>query len=133
VRISVIEGIGSVYGRGLGGVGIRTTDDLFINASTPEARRTLAARTGIGDKQLLRWANMADLMRLKRVGTPYAELLEAAGVDTVTELKTRRADDLLARLTEIKETRKRTRAVPGQAEVQKWIDEVAALAPAISS
>ncbi len=37
---------------------------------------------------MLKWANMADLMRIRGVGEEYSELLEAAGVDTVKELKT---------------------------------------------
>ncbi len=36
----------------------------------------------------------ADLMRIKGVGEEYSELLEAAGVDTVKELRNRNAANL---------------------------------------
>ena len=43
----------------------------------------------LSDKQVLRFANMVDLYRIKGVGSEYAELLEAAGVDTVPALARR--------------------------------------------
>src|SRR4029077_5923634 len=62
-------------------IGIRTTGKLLEKAKDPKGRKLLAARTGIDEKCILRWANMADRMRIKGVGEDYAELLEAAGVD----------------------------------------------------
>jgi predicted flap endonuclease-1-like 5' DNA nuclease len=53
---------------------------------------------GLDETQLLKWANMADLMRISGVGEEYSELLEAAGVDTVKELKQRKAENLAARM-----------------------------------
>ena len=38
---------------------------------------------------MLCWANVADRMRIKGISKEYAELLQAAGVDTVKELKYR--------------------------------------------
>ena len=40
-------------------------------------------------KKILKWVNMADLYRIKGVGSEYSELLEAAGVDTIKELRNR--------------------------------------------
>ena len=46
---------------------------------------------------MLRWANLADRMRIKGVREPYAELLKDAGVDTVKELKYRNPGRLAER------------------------------------
>jgi hypothetical protein len=43
----------------------------------------LAEESGIDEKRILTWVNLADLMRLNGVGKQFAELLEAAGVDSV--------------------------------------------------
>ena len=60
-----------------------------MKKAPPRGRKEIAEATGISDKLILRWVNMADLYRIKGVGQEYAELLGAAGVDTVPELAKR--------------------------------------------
>jgi hypothetical protein len=64
---------------------------------------------------------MADLMRISGVGEEYSELLEAAGVDTVKELKHRNAENLAETLREVNEVKKLTRQVPAANQVARWI------------
>jgi hypothetical protein len=54
-------------------------------------------------------------------GSEYAELLEAAGVDTVPELAQRNAANLTAATTAANELKKLTRRVPTEADVKKWV------------
>ena len=82
-KIDEIEGIGPAMGEKLMGAKIETTDDLLDRCSDPKGRDEIAAATGLSTSQLLKWTNMADLMRIKGIGRQYAELLEASGVDTV--------------------------------------------------
>ena len=86
------------------------------------AEKALAEETGISDKLILKWANHADLFRVKGVGPQFAELLEAAGVDTVKELAHRKAENLAAKMAEVNEEKKLVRRVPVVAEVQKMVD-----------
>jgi nucleotidyltransferase/DNA polymerase involved in DNA repair len=76
---------------------------------------------------------MADLFRVNGVGKQYAELLEKAGVDTVKELRNRRADNLVAKLAEMNKAggRRLVRQLPGLKRVQGWIDEAKKLPPAV--
>jgi predicted flap endonuclease-1-like 5' DNA nuclease len=94
--IEKIEGIGPAFGANLQAAGIKTTEALLDKSKDPKGRKALAAETGIDESRILKWANMADLMRIKGVGEEYSELLEAAGVDTVKELKMRNAANLHA-------------------------------------
>ena len=87
--ITDIEGIDGDVAAVLKSAGIRSTDRLLEAARTVKGRKTLAAKTGFDEKQLLCWANVADRMRIKGISKEYAELLQAAGVDTVKELKYR--------------------------------------------
>ena len=119
--ISDIEGIGPAYAEKLGTAGIKKTGDLLDKGADPKGRKALAEATGISDKLILKCCNMADLMRISGVGEEYSELLEAAGVDTVKELKTRRADNLTARMAEVNEAKKLVRQVPALGQVEKWI------------
>ena len=131
-KIDEIEGIGAKYAERLQAAGIKTTDDLLSACGSRKGRDDVAAQTGFSASQLLKWANMADLMRISGVGEEYSELLEAAGVDTVKELATRNAENLAAKMKEVNEANKLTRAVPAASQVQKWVDQAKTMDPAIS-
>jgi predicted flap endonuclease-1-like 5' DNA nuclease len=97
-----------------------------------EGRKAITVKTGLGEDQLLKWANMADLMRISGVGSEYSELLEAAGVDAVKELRMRRADNLAAKMAEGNAGRKLTRALPPEKVVSGWIEQAKTLKPMIN-
>ena len=97
-----------------------------------KGRKASADATGISESHLLKWANMADLMRLKGVGKQYAEMLEHAGVDTVKELRTRNADNLAAKLKEVNDAKKLAKATPTLTHVTDWITQAKATEPKIT-
>ena len=120
-NIATIEGIGPVFAEKLTAAGVKTVEGLLEAAKDPKGRKTLAEASGIDEKRILNWANKADLMRIKGVGEEYSDLLEAAGVDTVKELKTRRADNLTAKMTEVNAAKKLVRQAPSLKAVEGWI------------
>jgi len=122
-KIQDVEGIGPVIGEKLQSAGISDTDTLLAQAQTPAQRRALATKANLTEKEILKFANMVDLYRISGVGSEYAQLLEAAGVDTVPELARRRADNLSTAMTELNATKKLVRRVPTEAEVAKWVDQ----------
>lgn len=120
-RIDKIEGIGPVYRRKLEAVGVHTTDDLLMRCGAAAGRTQVAREAGLREAQLLKWVNKADLMRLNGVGGEYSHLLEAAGVDTVRELKGRVPEKLHERMTTLNETKKLSRRTPALGDVSNWI------------
>jgi predicted flap endonuclease-1-like 5' DNA nuclease len=122
-----IEGIGPAYAENLKAQGLKTTADLLTAGSGPKGREGLAATTGISGRLILRWVNQADLFRIKGVGGEYAELLEAAGVDTVPELARRRADNLSQKMAEVNEQKKLVRRLPTENQVAGWIESAKGL------
>jgi predicted flap endonuclease-1-like 5' DNA nuclease len=131
MKIEEVEGIGPSYGEKLRGVGIADTEKLLELCCTKGGRADVAEKTGISEAQILKWANMADLFRIKGVGAEYAELLEAAGVDTVKELRNRNSTNLAAKCAEVNEEKKLTRSVPSEQVVSGWIDQAKELPPTI--
>ncbi len=131
-KVIDIEGVGDAYAVKLNEAGIKTVDELLERCVTPKGRKDLAEAIGISSKLILKWANHADLFRINGIGPQFAELLEAAGVDTVKELRHRKAENLVAKMEEINIEKHLTRRVPSVAEVQKMIDEAAALPPTIT-
>lgn len=131
-EIKTIEGIGPTFGSKLEAAKIKTTDDLLEAAATPGGRKKLAEVTDFSEKQILSWVNMADLLRVPGVGKEYSELLHAAGVDTIKELRTRRADNLTTKMADVNNEKKLTRAVPAEKTVLGWIEAAKGMDPKIS-
>ncbi len=131
-KIIDIQGVGDVYAQKLTAAGIITVDDILAKGKTPKGRKELEEETGIPGKLILTWVNHADLFRVKGIGPQFSELLEAAGVDTVKELKTRRADNLVAKMQEVNETKHLTKVVPTVAQTQEMIDLAKELEPMVT-
>jgi predicted flap endonuclease-1-like 5' DNA nuclease len=123
VKIVDIEGVGPAYAEKLQGAGVVTTDDLLARGGNKSGRASLAAATGISEKLILEWANHADLMRIDGVGSEYADLLEAAGVDSPAELAQRNAANLAVTFSELDAGRNTVRRIPSEAVVAGWIAE----------
>jgi predicted flap endonuclease-1-like 5' DNA nuclease len=124
-----IEGIGKTFTKKLKAAGIHTTDGLLKRAADKKGRRSVAADTGIDESKILKWTNMADLMRIKGVGEEYSELLEAAGVDTVKELRNRNPTNLTKAMTEANVKKKLVRLLPGESKVTGWVGQAKELPP----
>jgi predicted flap endonuclease-1-like 5' DNA nuclease len=132
MKIEAVEGIGPVYAQKLIAAGVKTDTDMLEKAKNPKGRAELSTQTGIGDSLILKWANHVDLMRISGVGPQFAEMLEAAGVDTVRELAQRNAANLVAKLQEVNAQKKLAGAVPVQSQVADWIAQAKKLPPKIS-
>jgi predicted flap endonuclease-1-like 5' DNA nuclease len=117
-----IKGIGPLMAEKLKKVGIRRTSKLLETAKSAKGRKELAGKIGVDEKTILRWANLADRMRIKGVGEDYAKLLQAVGVDTVKELKYRNVAKLASAMREANQKTKLVRLLPSERRVQRWID-----------
>lgn len=116
-----IEGIGETYAAKLEQLGIHTTNDLLAKAGTKAAREVLAAATKIPESLILTWVNHADLFRLSGVAGQTAELMEAAGVDSVRELATRNPANLHVKLMEVNQQFGLSGKVPSEDTLQGMI------------
>jgi predicted flap endonuclease-1-like 5' DNA nuclease len=122
-KIIDIEGIGEAYAAKLEAAGINTPEDLLAACASAKGRKEMAEKTEISEKLILRWTNHADLFRIKGVGPQFAELLEAAGVDTVKELSHRVPANLVAKMEEVNAEKKLVGRVPAVKEVEKMVAE----------
>ena len=131
MEIQDIEGIGEVYAERLGIFGITTVDDLLAMGGTPKGREKIAAATGLTENQILEWVNRADLYRIRGIGAEYADLLEAAGVDSVEELAQRNAVNLADKLQAVNAQKRKVRAIPGIAYIGEWILQARSMPKAV--
>jgi len=127
-----IEGVGAASAQKLETAGIKTVEALLEKGATPKGRKEIAEKSSIREKLILEWVNRADLSRISGVGTQYADLLEAAGVDTVPELAARNAANLCKKLEEVNTAKKLVRKLPTEAQVTDWVDQAKKLPRVIS-
>lgn len=130
--IKDIEGIGPKYAAKLRKAGIKRTHHLLDRGASKKGRKILAGESGVDETLILKWSNMADLMRIRGVGEEYSELLEAAGVDTVKELRNRKPANLHIAMGKANGKRKLVRQLPGSAQVEKWVAQAKKLPPVMT-
>ena len=131
-QIDEIEGIGPSFASKLAKVNITNTDHFLDACCDKKGRKKTAEETGISEKLILNWANKADLMRVNGVGPQYSELLEAAGVDTVKELRNRNAENLTSKMAEVNEVKNLSNANPSLSAVEKWIAQAKEMDPVLT-
>lgn len=131
-KIDEIEGIGQTYADKLREAGISTTEELLDRCAAKKGRDEVAEATGISPKLILKWTNHADLFRIKGVAGQFAELLEAAGVDTVKELRHRVAANLQPKLVEVNDAKGLCNRVPSVAEIERMIEQAKQLDPRVT-
>ena len=122
-KLTDIEGIGPAIAEKLSSAGITSVDGLLKACGSAKGRKEVAAKTGLDEKDLLEWTNHADLFRIKGIGSEYADLLEASGVDTCPELAKRKADNLTKKMEEINAEKKLVRRTPPESVVEDWINQ----------
>jgi predicted flap endonuclease-1-like 5' DNA nuclease len=131
-NLKMVEGIGDVYAQKLQDAGVATTDSLLEMGATPQGRKSIAERSGIPIALILRWVNHVDLYRINGVGEEFADLLEAAGVDTVPELAQRIPENLYQTMMTVNEEENRVRQLPSETQISSWVEQAKKLPRVIS-
>jgi predicted flap endonuclease-1-like 5' DNA nuclease len=131
-KIEDIEGIGPTNGKKLRAAGITSVEKLLTLCCDKKGRTATAASTGISESKLLKWVNHADLFRISGIASQYAELLEAAGVDTVKELRNRNAANLAAAMKDVNDKKKLCRRPPSEKVVTEWVAQAKTLPPTVT-
>jgi predicted flap endonuclease-1-like 5' DNA nuclease len=123
MKIIDVQGIGPAYAEKLAMAGIRTTGALLKKGASPEGRKNIESATGIGNSLILEWVNLADLYRIKGIGSQYSDLLEEAGVDTVVELSNRVAGNLSSKMIEVNQAKNLVNKMPSTKLIEGWIEQ----------
>jgi predicted flap endonuclease-1-like 5' DNA nuclease len=126
-KLSIIEGIKGSYENRLKYAGLRSMQSLLEVARTQKGRRRLSKKTGIPLNLISKWTKQADLLRIKGVGVSYADLLEAAGIESVPELARRRPENVWAKIVEVNQDRRYVRKIPALRQVANWVRQAAEL------
>jgi len=131
-NIEDIEGIGPVFAGKLREIGIHTVEELLEEGAHKKGRSHIAEKTKIDESKILTWVNHADLFRIKGIAGQFSELLEASGVDTVKEFRTRNPENLHLKLVQVNEVKNLTNRVPSVEMLVEMIEEAKTLDPKVT-
>jgi len=121
--LTEIRSLDEAYLPKLREVGITTRAALLEKGMSPEGRNEISAKTGIPSTLILQWVRHADLLRLNGVSGTYAELLDAAGVDSVTALTKCTAETLHQKFLDVNASKHLSRILPILAQIRDWIEQ----------
>lgn len=126
-RIDQVAGIDHKQATKLRKAGVRTSKRLIEEAATRRGRTQLSKSTGLSSKDLQTWVHHADLLRVRGIGGEYAELLVAAGVDTLRDLRRRNPTALLAKIIGLNGSHRLVDRLPTEGMVEGWIESAGGL------
>jgi len=129
--ISAIGGMSQREATKLRKARVRTTESLLRVAATRSGRKKLAKDADLPEASILGWVNRADLMRVKGIGSEYADLLEMSGVDTIKELRRRNPERLLETMIELNARKMVVRRLPTNGMVSGWVEVADGLDPIV--
>jgi predicted flap endonuclease-1-like 5' DNA nuclease len=125
--LEYVEGIGPVYAERLKLIGLANCLDLLKVGASRKGREEIAINSGISSTLILKWVNHIDLYRIKGVGSEYADLLEASGVDTVVEMAQRNPANLYEKMIAVNTEKALVRKLPTAAQVEDWVSQAKGL------
>lgn len=121
-ELETVEGIGGGYGRRLRELGVTDTLALVEKGARAEDRAEIAQALKVEPLVVQRWTSMADLLRVPGMDGQSAEVLEAAGVPTVSALAERSGPQLVSVLLEVNDRLRLTPDdLPGVEQIQNWV------------
>jgi len=130
--LTAIKGIGRRYAALLHEkANVNSVQALLDAGATPQGREQLRSQTGLPPQTILRWVQLADLMRVEGVGSDYSHLLRNAGITSVPMLAAQKPRPLLKKLTQTKEKQGGVRRLPYLEQVADWIQQASNLEPVV--
>jgi hypothetical protein len=120
-RLTDVVGIGEVYEAKLIDAGIESLGQLLEAGSNPTHRKRLSEETGISSRRLLGWIKKIDPFEAIFIEVKYIRLLEAAGVDSISEIISYDPLDLFELLVDVNKDSRLVKKLPSPKRVEDWI------------
>jgi predicted flap endonuclease-1-like 5' DNA nuclease len=132
MSLTSIKGIGRRYAAILHDkASIDSVQELLVIGASPEGREQIQSKTGLSSKVILRWIQLADLMRIEGIGSDYSQLLWQAGITSAPDLASKKPKSLMNKLTQIKKEQGGVHRLPYLEQVSTWIQQASKMEPVV--
>jgi predicted flap endonuclease-1-like 5' DNA nuclease len=119
VSLELIDGVGPAYAKRLKASGVVSPQALL--ARTQDGIDRFADQLDVSTGMIERWIADADLTRVDGIGSEFMDLLNAAGVGSITDLAARDADALRSEIVSLNADTGMGDALPSQSTLRSWI------------
>jgi predicted flap endonuclease-1-like 5' DNA nuclease len=131
VQLRHLGSIPAASRRQLHDIGVDTTERLLLLAARKTGRADLAHQAALPEEQILRWARLADVLRVPGIGPAYAVLLNRLGIESIADLRRQKADQLYKELTALNSPRRKIRRLPARHQIEAWIGLARRIQPSV--
>ena len=131
--INSINGMSHQEATSLRRARVRTTSTFLQIAASRSGRALLSKETGISSPKLLHWAKRAELMKVKNLGRDYSDLLEAVGIESVSDLRRRNSNSLHEVIAKVNNKSQIVDRLPSEKRVGGWIEEAKGINSIVTS
>lgn len=127
--LEALSVIGADHAKKLADAGIKTHGDLVVACASRQEAERLATTVGVSPDTALRWARVAELLRLPQLTPVHANVLVLAGIDSLWSVKALSAAAMTQRFTD---AAPKGVAVPPAAQFTAWANEAALLSSRVA-
>lgn len=120
-RIEILRSIGNDNRRHLHDMGVTTTLNLLERCSDEDGTKLISKALGREPWVVSSWVSTADLMRVKGIDGPMAEVLELSGVYSAKALSEANPEKLIQLIDSVNQRVEKVSSVPDIATVASWI------------
>ena len=120
-RIEIIRSIGSDNRRQLHDMGVTTTLNLLNKCKDRDGVALISKALGRESWVISSWVAIADLLRVKGIDGPMAEVLELSGVYSTEALAEANPEKLIQSIKAVNQRVEKVSNIPGIATVAAWI------------
>ncbi|MFQ5578263.1 MAG: DUF4332 domain-containing protein, partial [Anaerolineae bacterium] len=132
--LTIIKGIGRKTAALLQQTGGVDSVETFLEAgATSAGRATLTRQTGKPKHVILRWVQLADLMRIGGIGEDYSMLLWQTGITAIPELGNQNPQALETLLENFNQRRKVVNRLPSSEQIRDWVAQAQRLPPVVKT
>ncbi len=131
VQLSQVRPIPAANRRQLQAIGVNTTERLLMLAGRKTGRTDLAHQAGLPEEQVLRWARLADILRIPGIGPAYVDLLSRLGIESISDLRRQKPDQLYRELAALNTPRRKIRRLPPRLQIENWIARARQIQPSV--
>lgn len=131
VQLRQVRPIPAANRRQLQAIGVNTTERLLMLAGRKTGRADLAHQAGLPEEQILRWARLADILRIPGIGPAYVDLLSRLGIESISDLRRQKPDQLYRELAALNTPRRKIRRLPPRLQIESWIARARQIQPSV--
>ena len=122
VYLAEIPGVDPQDAQRLASTGITHSKHFFERGQTVDQRKQLSRASGISMQNLLEFARLSDLARVRGLGPTFTRLIYEAGADSIESLSRWDPEELFQVVHTVNRERHITRAVPPLKDFKQYVE-----------